>query len=122
MLAAIINYGPGLFGCSVGGGNYGQTGQMVGDAMNQEDILAVLPESRDDAKSLKEIALAMELEMATYADWIRIERRLSSSLRALARWGFVDQERKQREEGLKFWYNAYWKTEPVGEIPGKIRF
>ena len=31
--------------------------------MNQEDILAVLPESRDDAKSLKEIALAMELEL-----------------------------------------------------------
>jgi hypothetical protein len=41
--------------------------------------------SRDDAKSLKEIALAMELEMASYADWIRVERRLSSSLRPLAR-------------------------------------
>ncbi len=33
---------------------------------------------------------AMELETASYADWIRVERRLSSSLRALARWGFVD--------------------------------
>ena len=74
--------------------------------MNQEDILAVLPESRDEAKSLKEIAQDMELEMASYADWIRIERRLSSSLRALARWGYVDQERRQREEGHKFWYNA----------------
>ncbi len=82
--------------------------------MNQEDILDVLPESRDDAKSLKEIALAMELEMASYADWIRVERRLSSSLRALARWGYVDQERRQREEGHKFWYNAYWKTKPAG--------
>ena len=59
---------------------------MEVDALNQEDILAVLHESRDDAKSLKEIALAMELEMASYADWIRVERRLSSSLRALARW------------------------------------
>ena len=118
MLAAIINYGPGLSGRSVGGGNYGQTGQMVGDAMNQEDILAVLPESRDDAKSLKEIALAMELEMASYADWIRVERRLSSSLRALARWGFVDQERRQREEGHRFWYNAYWKTELAGRSGG----
>ena len=86
---------------------------MGGDVVNQEDILDVLPESRDDAKSLKEIALAMELEMASYADWIRVERRLSSSLRALARWGFVDQERRQREEGHKFWYNAYWKTEPA---------
>ena len=95
---------------------------MEGDATNQEDILAVLPESRDDAKSLKEIALAMELEMASYADWIRVERRLSSSLRALARWGFVALEKRQREEGHKFWYNAYWKTKPIGEIPGKIRF
>ena len=76
-----------------------------------KDILAVLPESRDEAKSLKEIAQDMELEMASYADWIRVERRLSSSLRALARWGYVDQERRQREEGHKFWYNAYWKTE-----------
>ena len=74
--------------------------------MNQEDILAVLPESRDDAKSLKEIAQDMELETASYADWIRVERRLSSSLRALARWGFVALERRQREEGHKFWYNA----------------
>ena len=82
--------------------------------MNQEDILAVLPESRDEAKSLKEIAQDMELEMASYADWIRVERRLSSSLRALARWGYVDQERRQREEGHKFWYNAYWKTGLAG--------
>ena len=86
--------------------------------MNQEDILAVLPESRDEAKSLKEIALAMELEMASYADWIRVERRLSSSLRALARWGYVDQERRQREEGHKFWYNAYWKTKLAGRGGG----
>ncbi|MGV8175987.1 MAG: hypothetical protein ACP5OU_09825 [Methanothrix sp.] len=64
------------------------------------------------------IALAMELEMASYADWIRVERRLSSSLRALARWGFVAQERMEREEGNKFWYNAYWKTELVGRSGG----
>ena len=86
--------------------------------MNQEDILAVLPESRDEAKSLKEIAQDMELEMASYADWIRIERRLSSSLRALGRWGYVDQERRQKEEGHKFWYNTYWKTKPAKEGVG----
>ena len=97
---------------------------MEGDVVNQEDILAVLPDSRDDAKSLKEIAqdMEMEMEMASYANWIRVERRLSSSLRALARWGYVDQERRQREERHRFRYNAYWKTEPIGEIPGKIRF
>ena len=64
----------------------------------------------------------MELEMASYVDWIRVERRLSSSLRALGRWGFVALEKRQREEGHKFWYNTYWKTKPIGEIPGKIRF
>ena len=67
--------------------------------MNQEDILAILPESRDEAKSLKEIVLAMELEMASYADWIRVERRLSSSLRALARWGFRRSGEKAKRRG-----------------------
>ena len=33
---------------------------------------------------------------------------------ALARWGFVDLEKRQREEGHKFWYNSYWKTKPTG--------
>ena len=86
--------------------------------MNHEAILAVLPESKDEAKSLKEIAQDMELEMASYVDWIRIERRLSSSLRALARWGYVDQERRKREEGHRFWYNAYWKTKLAGRGGG----
>jgi predicted transcriptional regulator len=79
--------------------------------VNQEAILAVLPDSKDDAKSLKEIANEMGLDITAYVDWIRAERRLSSSLRALARWGYVDQERRQRDEGQRFWYNAYWKTE-----------
>jgi predicted transcriptional regulator len=79
--------------------------------MNQEAILAVLPDSKDDAKSLKEIANEMGLDITAYVDWIRVERRLFSSLRALARRGFVALERRQREEGHKFWYNAYWKTD-----------
>ena len=53
--------------------------------MNQEAILAVLPSSKDDAKSLKEIANEMGLDITAYVDWIRVKRRLSSSLRALAR-------------------------------------
>ena len=69
--------------------------------MNQEAILAVLPDSKDDAKFLKEIANEMGLDITAYVDWIRVERRLSSSLRALARWGFVAFERRQREEGNK---------------------
>jgi hypothetical protein len=79
--------------------------------MNQDAILAVLPDSKNNAKSLKDIAQAMGLEISSYIDWIRIERRLSSSLRALAKWGCVAIDRRQREEGHKFWYNAYWKTE-----------
>jgi hypothetical protein len=51
------------------------------------------------------------MDITAYVDWIRVERRLSSSLRALTRWGFVALERRQREEGHKFWYNAYSKTE-----------
>ncbi len=81
--------------------------------MNQEAILAVLPHSKDDAKSLKGIANEMGLDITAYVDWTRVERRLSSSLRALARWGFVALERRQREEGPRFWYNAYWKTDPA---------
>ena len=78
--------------------------------MNHEMVLAALPNSEDEARSLKEIAQAMELEIATYADWIRAERSLSRTLRALIKWGWVACDRRQREEGHKFWYNAYWKT------------
>ncbi len=81
--------------------------------MNQAAIMAVLPDSKDDAKSLKEIATEMGLDITAYVDWIRVERRLSSSLRALARWGLVALERRQREEGQRFWYNAYRKTDPA---------
>lgn len=79
--------------------------------MNQDSIMKVLPDCRDNAKSLKEIAQDMGLAMNSYVDWIRAERRLSSSLRSLARWGWVASEHRQNEEGHKFWYNAYWKTE-----------
>ena len=44
--------------------------------MNQEAVLAVLPDSKDDAKSLKEIANEMGLDITAYVDWIRVERRL----------------------------------------------
>ena len=79
--------------------------------MNHDIILAVLPSSKDDAKSLKEIASEMDLDISRYVDWIRAERRLSRSLGALTRWGWVALERRLKEEGHKFWYNAYWKTE-----------
>jgi hypothetical protein len=39
--------------------------------MNHEEVLAVLPNSRDEAKSIKEIAQAMGLEISSYVDYVR---------------------------------------------------
>jgi predicted transcriptional regulator len=79
--------------------------------MNHEAVLAVLPDSKEEAKSMKEIAQSIGIGISTYSDWIRAERRLSRSLRALIKWGWVACDRRKRDNGHKFWYNAYWKTE-----------
>jgi hypothetical protein len=79
--------------------------------LNHEEVLAVLPDSRDKAKSIKEIAQAMDLEISSYVDWVRAERRLVRALGALVRWGWVAFDERQKEDGQKFWYNAYWKTD-----------
>jgi|GEM_PF-635703 len=83
----------------------------VDNAMDHEDILAVLPENKDNAKSLREIAQAMDLEIITYIDWIRAERRLSRSLRALIKWGWVASDKKKMNGRHKFWFNVYWRTD-----------
>lgn len=83
--------------------------------MDHESLLVVLPSSRVDAKSMKEIAQSMGLEISTHTDWIRAERRLARSLRALIKWGWVACDKRQSEEGHRFWYNAYWKTVPAGQ-------
>jgi transcription initiation factor IIE alpha subunit len=77
--------------------------------MNHEEVLAVLPDNREEAVSIKEIAKAMGLEISSYVDWVRAERRLVRALGALKKWGWVAYDEKK--EGHKFWYNAYWKTE-----------
>ena len=79
--------------------------------MNHKIVLAALSYCKEDAKSMREIAEIMDLEMTSYIDWIRAERGLARSLRALIKWGWVACDRRQRENGHKFWYNAYWKTE-----------
>ena len=79
--------------------------------MSHEAVLAVLPGSKEEAKSLKEVAQAVGIEVYTYADWIRAERSLARVLRILVKWGWVDHDRMQRDNGHKFWYNIYWKTE-----------
>ena len=60
---------------------------------------------------IKEIADAMGLKISSYVDWARAERRLVRAMGALMKWGWVDCDERQKEEGHKFWYNAYWKTD-----------
>ena len=79
--------------------------------MDHESLLVVLPDSQAEAKSMKEIAQSMGMEVSTHTDWIRAERRLARSLRALIKWGWVARDKRQNEDGHMFWYNAYWKTE-----------
>ena len=79
--------------------------------MSHEAVLAALPNDKDEARSLKEIAEAIGLATSSYSDWVRAERRLTRSLRSLIKWGWVSRARRQSENGHKFWYNVYWKTE-----------
>ncbi len=79
--------------------------------MNPEAVLSVLSDNKEDAKSLKEIAIAMGLDVSSYTAMARTKRQLSRILRALIRWGWVDCDQRQNENGHKAWHNAYWKTE-----------
>ena len=78
--------------------------------MNHDEVLAVLSDSKRRPNPLKEIAQATGLEISSLCGWVRAERRLVSALGALVKWGWVACDERQKEEGHKFWYNAYWKT------------
>lgn len=78
--------------------------------MTHETVLAALPNSKDDAKSLKDIAQVIGLQISSHTDWIRAERTLARVLRILIKWGWASRDRRQRiDHG--FWHNVYWKTE-----------
>ena len=79
--------------------------------MSHEAILAVLSNSKEEAKSIKEIARAMNLKITSHIDWIRVEQRLAKSLNALTRWGWVACDRRQQKTVPRLRYNAYWKTD-----------
>ena len=79
--------------------------------MTHENVLAALPNSEDEAKSLKDIAQVIGLEIYTHMDWIRAERRLARVLRILIKWGWASRNRRQSDNIHRFWYNVYWKTE-----------
>lgn len=68
--------------------------------MDHESILVVLPSSKEEAQSMKEIAQAIGLNTSTHTDWIRAERKLARSLRALIRWGWVASDKRERMKGV----------------------
>jgi predicted transcriptional regulator len=78
--------------------------------MNSEAVLAVLPDSKENALSMNEIASAMGMEISSYTAMGRTKRQLSKTLRALIKWGWVDYDVRQNENGNKAWHNIYWKT------------
>jgi hypothetical protein len=63
-----------------------RTKYLVG-ILNHEAVLAALPNSKDDAKSLKDIAQAIGLATSTHMDWIRAERNLAGIFRILIKLG-----------------------------------
>jgi DNA-binding HxlR family transcriptional regulator len=84
--------------------------------MNPDAVLAVLPNNKEEAKSLKEIAYAMGLDTSSHTDWIRTQRTLARVLRTLIKWGWVDRDQRQSDNGKKFWHNTYWKTELASRV------
>jgi len=78
--------------------------------MTHETVLAALPHSEAEAKSLKDIAQAIGLKIYTHTDWIRAERSLARVLRILIKWGWAARDHRQRNYH-KFWHNVYWKTD-----------
>ena len=78
--------------------------------MNSEAVLAVLSDSKEDALSMNEIALAMSLDISSYTAKGRTKRQLSKILRALIKWGWIEYDVRQNESGNKTWHNIYWKT------------
>ena len=79
--------------------------------MTHEAVLAALPNSEAEAKSLKDLAQLIGLQISSHTDWIRAERRLARVLRILIKWGWASRNKRQSDNGHRFWYNVYWKTE-----------
>ena len=82
--------------------------------MNPEAVLAVLPDSKEDALTLEDIAIALGMDISSYTAMGRTKRQLSRTLRSLVKWGWVGCDKRQGENGHRAWHNAYWKTEIAG--------
>ena len=84
--------------------------------MDPEAVLAVLPDSKEDALTLEDIAFALGLDTSSYTAMGRTKRQLSRALRSLIKWGWVGCDRRQGVNGHRAWHNAYWKTELAGSV------
>ncbi len=51
--------------------------------MNYETLLAIFPDNKEDAESMKETAQAMGMDTSSHASWIREQRTLAGILRIL---------------------------------------
>jgi predicted transcriptional regulator len=78
--------------------------------MNSEAVLAILPNNEEETLSMNEIALALGLDISSYTAMGRTKRQLSKTLRALIKWGWVNCDVRQNENGNKAWYNIYWTS------------
>jgi hypothetical protein len=79
--------------------------------LNQDMVLVILNNSPETAKSAREIAQDLGLDISSYVNWIRAERGLCRALRKLVKWDLADCDYRQNAIGQGFWYGAYWRTE-----------
>jgi hypothetical protein len=86
-------------------------GSYLAEILNREEVLAILPYTESEAMSLIEIAAALGMDTSTYAGRIRASHNLARVLRIQIKRGWVACTRRQRENGHKFWHNAYWRVE-----------
>ena len=88
--------------------------------MNHEEVLAVLPDSKEEAKSIKEIAQAMGLEVSSYVDWVRAELRLVRALGVLIKWGWVAYEERQKKKvtssGIMLTGRRSWRSKSTKKV------
>lgn len=75
--------------------------------MNSDAVLAVLPDYKDQAMSMREITDALGLDSISYTDKRRTRQRLARALKVLVKWGQVSCE--LRQQGIHL-HNIYWKN------------
>lgn len=74
--------------------------------MNFDLVLEVLPNSKEDAKSTREIAQAMGLDVSSHTNWIRTQSTFARVLRILIKWCWASRDYRRDEIGKKFWHNT----------------